>query len=67
MAIAPMGLESGPSSKPVAIWGRQNDARAARDARLLADHVPFAVAVQFCSQRKTEWCVGSTPFRAKSR
>jgi hypothetical protein len=53
-AIAPMCLESGPSTKPVAIWGRRNGARAARDAQLLADHVRFAVAVQFCSHRKKQ-------------
>ena len=41
---------------------------AARDARPLPDHVPFAVAVQFCSQRKKQaGCVGSAPFRVKSR
>jgi hypothetical protein len=54
LVIAPMGLESGPGSKPVAIWGHQNGARAGRDARLLANHVAFAVAVQFCSQRKNQ-------------
>jgi predicted GH43/DUF377 family glycosyl hydrolase len=31
LAVAPMGFESGPSSKLVAIWGRRNGARAARD------------------------------------